>query len=146
MELTLTELLTRLGGRLVNADSIGGRGAGVRLRRPAALAESREGDIAFFFSREYEKDLLVATPSVLITGEAFVLPLQKAGLPLWKQSAVIAVADPYASMARVSALFWKGESESGEIHPAAWLSARGHSPQSGAARSRAPPLRYPTIS
>lgn len=42
---------------------------------------------------------------ILVTGEPFVVPLEKSGLPLWKTTAIIACKDPYLAMAQVSAKF-----------------------------------------
>jgi UDP-3-O-[3-hydroxymyristoyl] glucosamine N-acyltransferase len=69
------------------------------------LGTSKETDLAFFFNRAYQHELPGARPGVLITGEAFVKPLEAAGLPSWKTTAVVACADPYLAMAILSEKF-----------------------------------------
>lgn len=103
MAYTVADILAWTGGRWVNEADLGPRaGELICVRRPAPLGISQSGDIAFFFSRAFESELATAGPGICITGEAFVGPLSKSGLPLWKKSAVIACADPYWAMAVIS--------------------------------------------
>lgn len=96
MSFTLAQILDWTGGRVVNTPAEGLES--VRVERPNQLLGSQAQDVAFFFSRDFEAELPAARPGVLITGEPFVKPLEKAGLPLWKTSVVIACADPYRAM------------------------------------------------
>ncbi len=102
MSVSVEQILQWTGGRVVN--DIAHLGS-IRVERPAQLSGSRELDISFFFSRDFEHQLANANPGILITGEPFVKALEKAGLPLWKKTAVLACADPYLAMARVSEKF-----------------------------------------
>ena len=77
----------------------------VRVESMAPLQGARSDQLCFFFSKEYQSDLLTASPGILITGEPFVSPLEKSGLPVWSQSLILVCRDPYLAMARVSALF-----------------------------------------
>jgi UDP-3-O-[3-hydroxymyristoyl] glucosamine N-acyltransferase LpxD len=90
--------LAPVSGRLVNqveeADL-----PELRVGQASELSRARRGDIAFFFSRSYQAELMQASPGILVTGEPFVKPLQASGLPLWKRTAVIACSDPYLGMA-----------------------------------------------
>jgi UDP-3-O-[3-hydroxymyristoyl] glucosamine N-acyltransferase len=134
---SVREILEWSSGRLLNGDVLEGGGEGIRVERPAPLAASRAGDLAFFFSRDYEHELATAAPGVLITGEAFAAPLQaQAGrLPFWKKTAVIACKDPYYAMAVLSERFAKELSTVAhlpgsrkgmktEIHPSAVVDPR----------------------
>jgi UDP-3-O-[3-hydroxymyristoyl] glucosamine N-acyltransferase len=105
-----TEILAFLegvGGRLINGDALGSSTSTLVVRRLVPLGESREGDCAFFFSRDYQTELLSAMPGILVTGEPFVGPLQAqaAVLPFWKKTAIIACRDPYLGMAILSEKF-----------------------------------------
>jgi len=103
---SVQEIVDWVQGSLVNAEWVGKeRLELIRVTRPSALEGSREGDVAFFFSKAYQAELLEAAPSVLITGEAFVEPLKKSGLPLLKKTALIACKDPYYAMALISERF-----------------------------------------
>lgn len=108
MAFTVTEILKWTGGRLVNGAASGSAGNSfdtIRVDRPSPLAISKSSDIAFFFSKTYQDELPAAAPGVLITGEAFAQPLEQAGLPFWKKTAVIACQDPYFAMALLSEKF-----------------------------------------
>ncbi|MBS1961091.1 MAG: UDP-3-O-(3-hydroxymyristoyl)glucosamine N-acyltransferase [Bdellovibrionales bacterium] len=102
---TVAQILEWTSGRLANAEGLGSSLARIAVTQPAPLAGSRESDCAFFFSKEYQSELLGAAPGVLITGEPFVAPLQASGLPLWKKTAVVACRDPYLAMAILSEKF-----------------------------------------
>ncbi|MEK6704541.1 MAG: UDP-3-O-(3-hydroxymyristoyl)glucosamine N-acyltransferase [Bdellovibrionota bacterium] len=114
-EFSVTQILDWTGGRLVNSGGKGGpEGEAlryIRVKKPAPLDGSCSTDLSFFFSREYESELVSARPGILITGEAFVKPLERSGLPLWSGSAVIACKDPYFAMALISEKFAVGTSD-----------------------------------
>jgi UDP-3-O-[3-hydroxymyristoyl] glucosamine N-acyltransferase len=127
MAFTVSEIVAWSRGRIVNAAQVGDLPEKLRITQLQDLQGSTSEGVTFFFSREYQSDLLKASPGVLITGEPFVKPLEAAGLPLWKKSIVVACADPYLAMALVSAKFAEKCSsvahlsplKSGEIHPTA---------------------------
>jgi UDP-3-O-[3-hydroxymyristoyl] glucosamine N-acyltransferase len=73
----------------------------------ATLKDASPNDVAFFFSRNYEQDLIATRAGVIVTGTAFIEPLKAAGLPQWKSSIFLASADPYSAMASLSAEFSK---------------------------------------
>jgi UDP-3-O-[3-hydroxymyristoyl] glucosamine N-acyltransferase len=102
---TLSELLKWTEGRLANESSLSLSPVEIKVEKPSALDKARAGDVAFFFSKTYQADLLKSQPTVLITGEPFVQPLEKSGLPLWKKTAIVACADPYLAMAVISEKF-----------------------------------------
>ena len=101
---TVRELLHWVGGRVANADLLAGKlsAEDVRFGRPSALKSAQFGDIAFFFSREYQLELPTARPSVLLVGEPFVEPLRASGLPLLATTVIVACANPYLGMAITS--------------------------------------------
>ncbi len=106
--------LKSLGGRLVNESDV--HGVLIQVVRPAELARSTERELAFFFSKNYQADLMTAAAGILVTGEPFIAPLKASGLPLWKRTAVIACADPYLAMALCMEKFAPGLSSA--VHPA----------------------------
>jgi UDP-3-O-[3-hydroxymyristoyl] glucosamine N-acyltransferase len=87
--------------------------------RPADLISSTERDIAFFFSKAYQADLMSAKAGIIVTGEPFVAPLQASGLPLWKSTAVIACTDPYMAMAHCLEKLAEGASSVSHFQEAA---------------------------
>lgn len=111
-------------GRVENEVEIQSRISEIRVDRPSELGRSHSTDLAYFFSRAFEKDLATAQPGILITAPPFVEPLKASGLPLWKSTVVISCRDPYYAMALLSEKF------------APHLSAVAHVPQ-GAGRSQA---------
>ena len=119
--LSVDEILRFTGGSLVNADALGAATNSIRVSRPHDLVGSQAGDISFFFSRAYESAVLISSPGVLITGEAFVKPMEtlgKAGaLPLWKKTAVIACKEPYYAMAVLSKKLSTASPSAHLIHP-----------------------------
>lgn len=72
----------------------------------ASLRRAEEGTVSFFFSVEFQGDLPSTKPSVLITGHPFVQALEQSGLPLWKNSAVVACDDPYLALGILSEKFY----------------------------------------
>ena len=101
--------------------------ASLALKRLSTLDEAGPNDVAFFFSKHYQADLMSTRAGVIITGLAFVEPLRAANLPQWKSSIILACEDPYSSMARATAEVSKLLSthdhqvpiEKSEIHPTA---------------------------
>jgi UDP-3-O-[3-hydroxymyristoyl] glucosamine N-acyltransferase len=127
MSFAVSEILALTQGRLANEGELGSAIGGIRVERPAPLASAGAGDVAFFFSREYEKEVVGTRAGVLITGEAFVKPIQAAKPPFWGKTAVIACKDPYLALAILSEKFAQSLSPSahlastgdGIIHPTA---------------------------
>ncbi len=105
MSLSASEVAQIVGGRVVNSDALGDALLKIRINRPGELATSKNDEIAFFFSKEYQKELLSTQAGILLTGEPFVQPLQASGLPLWKTTAIIACRDPYFGMALLTGRF-----------------------------------------
>lgn len=107
MGLSLDDVLRLTSGRLVNGDAIRTtlKTESIRVESLGPVAGSSSKHLAFFFSRRFERDLVSCAAGVLITGEAFVIPLEKANLPLWRQSAIVACRDPYFAMAVLSREF-----------------------------------------
>ena len=81
--------------------------ASLKITGIATLKEAGPNDLAFFFSRNYEEDLKRTRAGLIVTGTAFIKPLEASGLPQWKTSVFIACADPYSGMAVVSSHFSK---------------------------------------
>ena len=128
MTFAVSEILSWTGGRLANESELGPAVSGIRVERPAALNAAGAGEVAFFFSREYEKEVPGTRAGVLITGEAFVKPLQAARLPFWSKTAVIACRDPYLALAILSEKFAAGVSSAAHV-PAAGAVSNGHTQQ-----------------
>lgn len=105
--LSLRKILEVTGGEWVNSESISADVQSLHLKQIATLGTSTSHDVAFFFSRDYENELLTACPGVLITAAPFVKPLEAAPLPIWKKSAVVVCSDPYYAMALLSKEFAK---------------------------------------
>ncbi|MBC7692797.1 MAG: UDP-3-O-(3-hydroxymyristoyl)glucosamine N-acyltransferase [Methylotenera sp.] len=108
MSFSVAQIAEWTQGQIVNANAILGAEqtlSGILVSRLAPLAGSQKDQLAFFFNKEYQHELPSAHPGILITGELFVKPLEAAGLPFWKSTAVIACEDPYSAMALLSAKF-----------------------------------------
>ena len=105
MLISVKEIVECIGGRVVNSDHLGTGLDSILVGRPVPLSVSRQTDLAFFFSRAFESELLSADPGILVIGEPFVQPLEAARLPFWKSAAVIACHDPSSAMAILSQKF-----------------------------------------
>lgn len=121
---TARRILEWLGtGRVVNAEACGADLDKFRVCAMSQLTGSGAGDLCFFFNKEYQSELPGARPGILVTGDAFVAPLEKAGLPFWKSTLVISAPDPYWAMARLSGLFAGLAADAGssspQVHPSA---------------------------
>jgi UDP-3-O-[3-hydroxymyristoyl] glucosamine N-acyltransferase len=111
MPFSVAQLCEWTGGKLANADSLGLAGRSVdaiSVSRLAPLGVSGPEDCAFFFSREYEAEVLTARCGVLITGEPFFRAMRARGIPLQGHAAILVCADPYLAMARLSERFARG--------------------------------------
>lgn len=114
MQFTLSQILDWTGGSLANPESFSSSRDSVRVSGIAPLATSQPHELAYFFSKEYQAEVLSCEAGILITGEAFVEPIKKAGLPLWKKTALVVCRDPYFAMAKLSSKF--AESLSSHAH------------------------------
>lgn len=99
----------------------------VSIKRLTTLKEAGSGDLAFFFSKHYQDDLMATRASVIVTGNDFVKSLEATGLPQWKSSAFLACADPYGALAILSSHFSRRQSahdhqllsSKASVHPSA---------------------------
>ena len=114
--LSVQSIIEVTQGRVVNLNEMLDTVPSIQVTRLAPLGKSSTSDLAFFFSKDYQAELLTANPAVLITGEPFVEPLRKSGLLLWKSSVIIACQDPYWAMAILSGKFAEHQSSVGHIH------------------------------
>jgi UDP-3-O-[3-hydroxymyristoyl] glucosamine N-acyltransferase len=105
MSFEVAEILEWTRGKVVNSGDLGNKIAQIKVKRLTSLKGAGTEDLAFFFSRHYENELMETSPGVLITGDAFVKPLQAAQLPIWRKSAIVACDDPYLAMAVLSEKF-----------------------------------------
>jgi UDP-3-O-[3-hydroxymyristoyl] glucosamine N-acyltransferase len=105
MSFSLDEIVEYIQGRLVNSSKLGARSNDIRVDRPASLGVAQPSDLTFFFSKAFQHELLSSNPGILVTGDAFVQPLESAGLPIWGTAAVVACKDPYLAMAVLSEKF-----------------------------------------
>ena len=126
--LSAQEVIDLIQGRVAHPAERGRDPSSVRVTRLAPLGKSQKSDLAFFFSKDYQAELVTADPAILLTGEPFVEPLLQSGLPLLKSSLLIACADPYWAMAILSAKFAEHHSSvahlsqsvpQSKIHPSA---------------------------
>ena len=129
MSFGVDEILAWIGGRVVNGAALSGSLAQTRVKQPASLAGSGPEDVAFFFAPEYQSELPLAKPGILITAPPFCQPLESSGLPLWRSAVVIACEDPYLAMAILSEKFAPLHSTVAHQerplafrHPLAWVS------------------------
>ena len=82
MPFSVAQILELTGGSLANADELKSDARSrSRFRAPPILAGSGPEHIAFFFSREYQHELPLAKPGILITGKDFVAPLEGGQAP-----------------------------------------------------------------
>ena len=122
---SLAQILEWSSGRLANSEDWKGDVSGLFVSKMAPLRGSSGADLCVFFSKDYQHEVPLAQPGVLLTGEAFVAPLRASGLPIWKRSAIVACEDPYLAMAKLSEKFCEARtfqeygSTSQGVHPSA---------------------------
>lgn len=102
---SVAQILKWTSGVLANEVVLGPTLSSISVIRPAPLVKSGPDDCCFFFSKDYQHEIPHAAPGVLITGEAFVQPLEASGLPIWKTTAIVVCRDPYLAMAILSEKF-----------------------------------------
>jgi UDP-3-O-[3-hydroxymyristoyl] glucosamine N-acyltransferase len=108
------EQIQQLTGALVANDSVKEllpqELLSTRIQSLQNLKQAGPQDIACFFSKAYQADLLVSRAGVIVTGKEFIQPIQAAGIPIWKKAVFLACDDPYQAMAILTALFSKSQS------------------------------------
>ncbi len=134
MSIQIGELLQWVDGKIENAEEFDGNLAEERVERPSELKKSKENDLAFFFSKKYQSELVGAAPKVLVTGVPFVASIKNSGLSLWKKTVIVSTQNPYLAMAILSQKFkerMEGMREvaqtvddSNQIHPSAVVSKK----------------------
>ncbi len=126
----ITEISNWIKAHVANESSVHALLSQIKVTGLATLKEAGPSDLAFFFSKNYQADLLVSKAGVIVTGSAFIKALEEAKLPQWKTTVFLACDDPYSAMAIVSAYFSKKISKhdhqdhplKSEIHPTALVS------------------------
>ncbi len=103
--LAAQEVIELIQGRVANLNEVKDSILSIRVTRLAPLGKSSNSDLAFFFSKDYQAELVTAAPTILITGEPFVESLRQSGLSVWKDSVIISCRDPYWAMAFLSGKF-----------------------------------------
>lgn len=76
-----------------------------QVKRLATLNEAGPQDLAFFFSKHYQKDLFETKAGVIVTGSAFIQQIEAAGVPAWKKSIFLACDHPNQAMALLASKF-----------------------------------------
>ncbi|MBL7716855.1 MAG: UDP-3-O-(3-hydroxymyristoyl)glucosamine N-acyltransferase [Bdellovibrionales bacterium] len=116
---TLTQILEVTQGKWVNSDLLGKKSDQIQVEKAAPLGTSSPTCVAFFFSKEYQNEVVTARCGILITAAPFWAGIQAHGLPMAKTTAVVVCADPYLAMAKVSGLFGRHGLAKPGIHPSA---------------------------
>ncbi len=101
---SVSDISEWIGARPANTEWVQAESVADR-ERLTTLKEAGPHDLAFFFSKHFESELRITRAGVIVTGTAFVGPLQAAGLPQWKTSLFLACDDPYGAMAILSGKF-----------------------------------------
>jgi UDP-3-O-[3-hydroxymyristoyl] glucosamine N-acyltransferase len=101
---TLNEIASFLGG-----DVLGD--GGVLIERIRGIDEAGEGDLTFVANPKYRKKLDTTAAGAILVTPATVCPGKN----------LLIVADPYAAMGRLLALFYPEEEETSGIHANAWI-------------------------
>ncbi len=99
---SLAEVLSWIGGQLANEAALSHSSSDIKISGVSGLKDSKPEHLAFFFSKNYQNEIPAMRAGILVTGKAFAGPLEKSGLPLWKNTAVVTCDDPYLAMAIVS--------------------------------------------
>ncbi len=125
---SVREVLSLIGGRVVNGEGQEIKLNTLQVAKPAPLKQSLQTDIAFFFSKIFENELIHANPGILVTAESFVRYLES--LPIWKTSIIISCPDPYWALGVLSEKFAAQLStvahllpseKKTEVHATAWV-------------------------
>lgn len=107
MSFSVLEIQNWIKARAVNEAIPHALFSQTKITGTAPLELAGPTDVAFFFSKHYQSDLVRSKAGVIITGDAFAKPLEEAKIPQWKTSLFLACADPYGAMATISAHFSK---------------------------------------
>lgn len=122
--LTLSQVLTLVRGTWENPTELGEVSSdAIQVQGIGLLVRAGSQEIAFFFSKEFQTELVETRPGILVTGKAFIEPIKNAGLPFWKKTAVVSCDQPYLAMALVSQYFGHIPRVEKGIHPKAEIAS-----------------------
>ena len=124
---TLEQISNWMKAHVANESSAHALLPHLKIQGMASLKEAKPTDVAFFFSKHYQDDLVRTKAGVIVTGSAFVKQIEAAGIPQWKSAVFLACDEPYTAMAILSGEFSKSASvhdhqvfvEKSQIHPTA---------------------------
>ena len=104
---TVDQIATWINAHIANPSDLAQAKLQAQLTGLATLGEAGPTDVAFFFSQHYQNELLQSKAGVIVTGLAFVKPLEAANIPQWKNSVFLACENPQWAMAILSGEFSK---------------------------------------
>lgn len=101
----------------------------LRLEKLSTLKDAGPNDVAFFFSKHYESELMMTRAGVVIIATADAKAIEAANVPAWKKSIFLSCEKPNQALAVLSGFFSRHHSShdhqeilSGKkIHPTAIL-------------------------
>ena len=128
---TLTQVSNWIKAQVANELSAPALLPHLRIVGMATLKNATTTDVAFFFSKHYQEDLVHSKAGVIVTGKAYVSALAAADIPQWKNAIFLACDDPYSAMAILSGKFSKVSSthdhqvpiSESRIHPSVVIGA-----------------------
>ncbi len=77
----------------------------LKISKISSLKDATSNDVAFFFSKNYQEDFFNTRARLIVTGTAFVKPIEAANPPAWKNAVILACDDPYLAMATLTGKF-----------------------------------------
>ena len=130
IQIDVLEIKNTIEAQVANPEFASALLTSLKVSGMATLKEAGPTDVAFFFSKHYESDLMTTKAGVVVTGSAFVKAIEEASVPAWKKGVFLACENPYLQMGRMTSLFSTALSshdhrrsrvEASRIHPTAIL-------------------------
>ena len=135
IQFSVSDILNEIKAQVANPEFASALLPSLKITGIASLKDAVPADVAFFFSKNYQEDFFKTKAGLIVTGSAFVQPIELANPPAWKNAVIIACDDPYLAMAKLSAKFsellsahdhQKLKKGPNVIHPTAVIAADTH--------------------
>jgi UDP-3-O-[3-hydroxymyristoyl] glucosamine N-acyltransferase len=127
IQISVSEIQKMIEAQVANPEFASALLSSLKLQKLSTLKDAGPNDIAFFFSKHYELELMATKAGVVIIANADAKSIEAAGVPAWKKSVFISCARPNLALAKLTSHFsphfsshdHQQPSATGRIHPSA---------------------------
>jgi UDP-3-O-[3-hydroxymyristoyl] glucosamine N-acyltransferase len=105
IQFSISEIQNDIQAQVANPEFASALLSSLKIAGISSLKDAGDSDVSFFFSKNYQEDFFQTRSRLIVTGKAFVQPIEAANPPAWKNAVILACDDPYLAMAKLTAKF-----------------------------------------